>query len=666
MCISIATEQVFATFFCLTWYFLEDKEFSGLLNLNKKMSLTYILVLVLFTCAIASEPWWIKVAKKQGPMVCAEEHVANSNRSFSIPWTGGSLCGSETIVRFSCCPGYGRTEGERGCPLVKPLKNLAETAQEIGATQFVKQADQSGILPLLTSRGAYTVFVARDQAFELLTKEQEKALNASKKSRSRPSVLLYTIVEGRITAEELPKSLHTLYREGSASVTKYPNGLIAINCIPVIATNIEATNGIIHVTESLLLSTGRNTISDLLAKTPALSTTATALSRAQLSNELRDKKSLTLFAPTNEAWESIPANFMEALMEDPSTLKVLLRYHIVDTAWCSRVTAGAAEMKTLEGTTINLSCNASGQYIDEARIVEKDFPARNGFVHHIDTVIIPNRVRSLAEYLDIRGMTYFLKLVEYSGILSLLQRQAAYTLFVPTNDAFEALPNDTLSDLFSQPSFARAVASFHVTSGRQLTSNAIDGQRLGTIQGQDQSLRLRIHKKRLAVETALVVESDLQTRNGVIQIIDRVLLPPTASILDHLREGNFSIFLDLLNQTNPNLLKLLEDTSKTFTVFAPSDAALNATMPPGMLQRLLVDPAMLNKIMSRHILPVFVVSSSLELHLTYSYPAVNEELVTVTKENSDSLTVARLAEVTSIDISATNGVVHEISRMIHL
>ncbi|GFX77061.1 uncharacterized protein TNCV_1072611 [Trichonephila clavipes] len=70
--------------------------------------------------------------------------------------------------------------------------------------------------------------------------------------------------------------------------------------------------------------------------------------------------------------------------------------------------------------------------------------------------------------------------------------------------------------------------------------------------------------------------------------------------------------------------------------------------------------------MSRHILPAFVVSSSLELHLTYSYPAVNEELVTVTKENSDSLTVARLAEVTSVDILTTNGVVHEISRMIHL
>ncbi|GFX77057.1 periostin [Trichonephila clavipes] len=176
------------------------------------------------------------------------------------------------------------------------------------------------------------------------------------------------------------------------------------------------------------------------------------------------------------------------------------------------------------------------------------------------------------------------------------------------------LPNDTLSDLFNQPVFARAVASFHVTAGRQLTSNVIDGQRIGTIQGQEQTLRLRIHKKRLTVESALVVESDFLTRNGVIQILDKVNFPPTASILDHLREGNFSIFIDLLNQTNPNLLKLLEDTSKTFTVFAPSDAALNSTMPPGMLQRLLVDPVLLNKI-----------------HLPMTYHVQNEEFISNVK-----------------------------------
>lgn len=96
---------------------------------------------------------------------------------------------------------------------------------------------------------------------------------------------------------------------------------MAVNCIPLIATNIEATNGLIHVTESLLLPPGRTTIPDILVRTPTLSTTAASVVRAQLANELRDKRPITVFAPTDEAWQALPPSFTEALMEDPSALK---------------------------------------------------------------------------------------------------------------------------------------------------------------------------------------------------------------------------------------------------------------------------------------------------------------------------------------------------------
>ncbi|GIX90948.1 periostin [Caerostris extrusa] len=91
---------------------------------------------------------------------------------------------------------------------------MAQRKHLDGASQFVKLAEQSGMFPLLTSRGAYTVFVARDKPFQSLTKEQEKALNGSKKSRSRPPVLLYTIVEGRITAEEFLESFQLFIEKG--------------------------------------------------------------------------------------------------------------------------------------------------------------------------------------------------------------------------------------------------------------------------------------------------------------------------------------------------------------------------------------------------------------------------------------------------------------------
>ena len=111
---------------------------------------------------------------------------------------------------------------------VKPLKNLVETAQELGAKKFIQQAEQSGLFPLLSDRGAYTLFIAPDRAFQSLTKDQEKALNSSKKSRSRPPVLLYTVAEGRVPAEDLPNFLTTLYREGSVVVNKFQNGVSSI------------------------------------------------------------------------------------------------------------------------------------------------------------------------------------------------------------------------------------------------------------------------------------------------------------------------------------------------------------------------------------------------------------------------------------------------------
>ena len=625
----------------------------------------FLLCTVLFTCALGKDPWWLKIARKQGPMVCAEEYVQDSDRHFATPWTGGNLCESETIIRFSCCHGYGKVTGERGCPLVKPLKNLVDTAQELGAKKFMQQAEQSGLLPLLTDRGAYTLFISPDLAFQSLTKEQEKALNNSKKSRTRPPVLLYTIAEGRVSAEDLPTSLTTMYREGSVVVTRFPNGLTAVNCIPLIATNIEATNGLIHVTESLLLPTGRTTIPDILVRTPSLSTTASAVVRAQLANELRDKRPITIFAPTDAAWEALPQSFTDALMEDPSALKVLLQHHVIEGVWCPAVSASTNELKTLAGSTIEMSCNASAHYVNDARIIHSDHKSGNGLVHHIDSVLVPEKVYSLAEYLDFRRMKYFMKLAETADLLSLLKRPDSYTVFVPDDDAFEALPNDTLADVLNQSSLAREVISLHIIPGRLLTSTIIDGQKFSPLINSGSPLRFKLQKKRLTVETALVIEPDLETRNGVIHVIDRVLTPPTLRVSEQLQEGNFSTFIQLLNATEPNLLKLLDNTSSTFTVFAPSDAALNRTVP-GLLSRLLADPPLLYKTMAHHIVSAFVVSNSLEPLLTYSFPTANNHSISVTKESDGSMTVARLAEVTVIDALATNGVVHEISRLIEV
>lgn len=543
---------------------------------------------------------------------------------------------------------------------MKPLQNLVETALALGAHEFLQHADQSGLLPLLRDGGAYTLFLAPDSAFHSLSPEQAKVL---KRSRSRPAALLYAVVEGRITVEDLPASLTTLYREGSVMVSKLASGLKAVNCIPLMSMNIEATNGLIHVSESLLMPTGRTTIPDRLLRTSNLGTTASAIVRAQLANELRDKRPVTIFAPTDEAWEALPTHLMEAVTEDPSSMKVLLQYHIVEDVWCPAISAGITELKTLEGSRITISCNSSEKYVNDAKIIRSDHKAGNGFIHHIDSVLIPQKVHSTADYLKLRGLTLFLKLVETADMLPLLQQSDSYTVFVPDDNVFEAVPNETLSHLLNQSALAREVISFHLVPGRHLTKNIIDGQKMSPVASPGSPLRVKLQKKRFTVESGSVKEFDLETRNGVLHIVDRILTPPSLSISERLQNGKFSSFVNLLNATDPNLLKLLANSSATFTVFAPSDRAMNETVP-GMLSRLLAEPPLLYKTMTYHILSTFIVSNSLEPLLTYSFPTFNNNSISVVKESDSSMTVAHLSQVTQPDILATNGVVHEISRLI--
>lgn len=628
------------------------------------MDTRYFLTLLLLFVGAKCNKWWHRLAQRQGPKVCVEERLADDERYFSTPWTDGKLCGAEMIVRFSCCHGYDKVAGERGCPLVLPLTNLVETGRSIGADKFMDYAEFSGLLPLLSNRGAFTVFVTRDSAFNQLTTEQEKAINGSKSTRSQPPVLLFTIVNGRRLAEELHGTLATHYRQASIIVTRFPSGLVTVNCVPLVLTDLEATNGFLHVTEKLLLPSGHATITDMLVRTPELSTMATAVVRAQLGNELKGKGPFTLFAPVDSAWESFPQAFMEGIMEDTNSIRALLQHHMVDFIWCSAAFGGDEKLRTLEGTTVRLWCNESGQFIDDARLLEGDHPAGNGFIHQIDTVLIPDKVRSLSDLMQVHEITYFLKMAEIGGLSNVLQRSGTYTVFAPCDEAFKGLSNETLAELMSQSSVARSVVNFHVSSGRHLTTNFVDGQRLSTLKGQQAVLRIKYHRKLVTLESSLVTSANIEARNGILHILDRIMLQPTLTVVQVLENGNYSTFLSILNQTEPNLLKTLSNTNTTYTVFAPDDETFNQT-PPGFISRLMADPPLLFQMAAHHVVESFIVSGGMIPRLTYEYKDINGSTLVLKKEDGEgSLTVANMATVEDPEIMATNGIVHRISRFL--
>jgi uncharacterized surface protein with fasciclin (FAS1) repeats len=141
-------------------------------------------------------------------------------------------------------------------------------------------------------------------------------------------------------------------------------------------------------------STKKQTVVAIAAKNPDFSTLASAIKQAGLTKTLKGKGPFTVFAPTNEAFEKVPATDLDALLADKTALANVLTYHVLD----SRVPSSALE-PTQEVTAVNSSpftitvadgkatiTDGQGQ---TANIVQTDIRAKNGVIHVIDTVLLP-------------------------------------------------------------------------------------------------------------------------------------------------------------------------------------------------------------------------------------------------------------------------------------
>jgi uncharacterized surface protein with fasciclin (FAS1) repeats len=114
-------------------------------------------------------------------------------------------------------------------------------------------------------------------------------------------------------------------------------------------------------------------------------------------------------------------------------------------------------------------------------------------------------------------------LIEKSGLSPVLSAAGPFTVFAPSNQAFAALPAKTLQDLAANPAALKDVLTHHVLGGK-LDSSSITGSSAATVLGS--KLGLAKAGSFVTVEDALVTQADLGAGNGVVHVIDRVLMPP--------------------------------------------------------------------------------------------------------------------------------------------
>jgi len=272
-----------------------------------------------------------------------------------------------------------------------------------------------------------------------------------------------------------------------------------------------------------------NTIADIAIANGDFSILVAALQKANLVDAVADKSaSLTVFAPTNDAFNALLTDLGAGSLDEipQETLTSVLLYHVIDgKAMSSDLSSGYFPTLAVSGeNNVSLYVNVeNGVFINKnSEVTTADIEADNGVIHVINKVLLPPSVVNIA--LQNENFTTLVQAVTKAGLVDALNGSGPFTVFAPTNDAFETLFNELgisgIDDLTTEQLVP--ILTYHVVQGNVLSSNLVNGE-VGTL-NEDNNLTIDISNGVMINESEVVV-ADIQGINGVVHVIDKVLIP---------------------------------------------------------------------------------------------------------------------------------------------
>jgi uncharacterized surface protein with fasciclin (FAS1) repeats len=263
-------------------------------------------------------------------------------------------------------------------------------ATAIAAGSFTKLAEaltSADLVETLQGEGPFTVFAPTDEAFEAF-EEANPGVLADLTTEQLTGILTYHVIAGDVASSALKEGGVAMTVAGSPVAFELEGGATILggegSSAAITMTDIECTNGVIHVIDAIILPPA----DDIVATAQGIedfSSLVGAVVEADLVEALQAEGPLTVFAPTNAAFEAI-AETVEGLTTEQLT-NVLL-YHVVDGAvGAGNLTAGdVATLLENESVTVDLS---DGVKINDANVTMANVLTKNGVIHVIDAVLVP-------------------------------------------------------------------------------------------------------------------------------------------------------------------------------------------------------------------------------------------------------------------------------------
>ncbi len=517
----------------------------------------------------------------------------------------------------------------------------------------VLAADLAGTL---SGDGPFTLFAPTDDAFAALPAGTVEAL-LEDPSGALTDILLYHAVGATALSTDLSDGqvIETINGK-DITVTINMDGVF-INDAQVTMADIITDNGVVHVIDAVLLPPDP-TVFDIISDSPDHNTLQLLLEAASLDGVLSDEGTLTVFAPTDEAFSVLPQELIDQLLADPSgQLTDILTYHVTGSVINSSDLADGTIGTSLGGLDYLVTAVETGGFTINANggagamITVTDLPGTNGVVHVIDAIMLPTTNASVI--FNSQGFTVLAQVLQLTGLLEgQNSSDTRTTIFAPTDNAFLAVPEDILESLVAAPQKLIDALLYHVVDGRTFASDLSNQLEITTVQGETAIITL--NAEGAFINDAQIVLTDFFTGNGIIHVIDAVLLPAPTTVMDVVIRSEDHTILQIALDT-ANLSSTLQ-ADGTYTVFAPTDAAF-AELPTETLNALLSEPeGQLTDILLYHVLGSEVLSTDLSDGMTAT--TLNGADITVTID--DDNVFINNAQVIAADIVTENGIVHVI------
>ncbi len=555
-----------------------------------------------------------------------------------------------------------------GAPITPPFEITGNVLTVVGtamATEgfetLVTAIQAAGLVDELKGAGPFTVFAPTDDAFAALPAGTLDSLLADPDALAE--ILLYHVVSGETLAADISDGQEVVTLQGDLVTFVIDGDTVTINDATITATDIAASNGVIHVIDTLLLppapeeavsedeveasaavtetvaitettavteteamtETEAVEETEVVTETEAVTAEATpaavapvgddivetataagdfttlleAVEAANLVDALTSPGPLTVFAPTDAAFDALPADLLADLMDDPDLLQQVLLYHVVSSRIPSERMTNRLLIKSEQGEFIRIGIQDGNVTANDANVVTPDVEASNGIIHVIDSVLVPQAVvDALAAVTETASMTEttavtetaavaesaaltetevmtesvamtdteamtetesvadsavmteteaaplqdivatamaiddfstLVTAVQAAGLVDALQGPGPYTVFAPTNTAFDALPVGALDALLADPEALKNVLFYHVVPGAIMAADITDGLVATTLQGD--KVQFSLSGDTVLINDAQITTADILAANGVIHSIDSVILPPADAAL---------------------------------------------------------------------------------------------------------------------------------------